>query len=346
MTSPSPHRVRRPGLDDELRASLSRSLDELFATTPSGPEVTTSLEEMGWDEVEAEDAAAATSLLFRAQGRALASSSILSATMIGALGPGLRAGSPGSCLLLPHPSEDCAHPRSVHDGRLRGLLPSAPTEGSVVLVPSSEGSRAVVHPVDASWVLSRAVPAHEFDKDSSWLLVDSTDEPPASGSSLAVDWLAATSLGRWAVANEILGVCDGALRLASEHVTSRHQYGRAIGSFQAVRHRLAEAHVAVESASSLLDAVWSGPGQGTWDETPMEWAAAVVKIRAGRAQSEVMRTGVQVLGAMGLTQESPMHRYVARAAALDLLLGGQARLEESLGDWLLDGTTAYPIASI
>jgi hypothetical protein len=49
---------------------------------------------------------------------------------------------------------------------------------------------------------------------------------------------------------------------------------------------------------------------------------------------------------MGLTQESAMHRYVTRAAALDLLLGGEARLEESLGDSLLDGSTAYPIASI
>jgi alkylation response protein AidB-like acyl-CoA dehydrogenase len=59
-----------------------------------------------------------------------------------------------------------------------------------------------------------------------------------------------------------------------------------------------------------------------------------------------MRTGVQVLGAMGLTLESTMHRHVTRAAALDLLLGGQARLETALGDALLTGTTAYPFASI
>jgi alkylation response protein AidB-like acyl-CoA dehydrogenase len=78
----------------------------------------------------------------------------------------------------------------------------------------------------------------------------------------------------------------------------------------------------------------------------VEWASAVAKARAGKAQSEVTRTGVQVLGAMGLTLESSMHRHVTRAAALDLLLGSQARLEESFGAALLSGTTAYPIASI
>src|SRR5699024_1479248 len=207
----------------------------------------------------------------------------------------------------------------------------------------------ILHPVEAEWVLDRCTPAAGFDVSSDWLQLSTRDalpDSPATAPSVPVDWITTVALGRRALTAEILGVCDSALRLATDHVTARHQYSRPIGSFQAVRHQLSEAYVAVEAATSLLESVWSGFTDESHFEAPPEWAAAAAKARAGRAQSVVMRAGVQVLGAMGLTEESIMHRYVARAAAIDLLLGGQTRLEESLGANLLDGTAAYPIASI
>lgn len=336
-----------PGLDPELRSSLQTSLRELFAATPGG-ELTAALDQLGWPEVEAEDPATAARMLFHAHGAALASSAVLSDSIIRSFGPDFPVAGQRMSLLFPHPSDDGARPGSQAAPRLRGILLDTPPHGTLVLVPTCRGDRVMAHPVDAAWVLERSRPASGFDASSTWLVVDTNDPLPESRPHppVAVDWVAAVAWGRRAIAAEILGVCEAALRLAADHVTSRHQYGRAIGSFQAVRHRLSEAHVAVESATSLLDAVWGNATDESWFDSPPEWAAAAAKARAGRAQSEVMRTGVQVLGAMGLTLESPMHRHVTRAAALDQLLGSHVRLEESLGDSLLAGTTAYPIASI
>ncbi|HVW45057.1 MAG TPA: acyl-CoA dehydrogenase family protein, partial [Amycolatopsis sp.] len=136
---------------------------------------------------------------------------------------------------------------------------------------------------------------------------------------------------------EISGVCQAALDLAAGHTSARVQYGRPIASFQAVRHRLAECHVAIADIASILDAAWADGGA---------WAAAIAKVRAGRAQAEVMRHGVQVLGAMGLTGESEMHRYVTRAAALDALLGGHRLLTGRIGRTLLSGAPADPVVEV
>ncbi|WP_313715320.1 acyl-CoA dehydrogenase family protein [Arsenicicoccus bolidensis] len=338
------------GLDHETRASLADSLTKLFADNTSGPSVGAALDALGWSEVEAEDAATATSLLFRAQGSALASTNALSDSMLRFLGGGLPAAERQTTLLLPHPDDDAARPGARERVGVRGLLLDTPSPDALVLVPGCHGERVLLRPVPATWITERCGPSAGFDPGSRWLLLDTEDPVPESADrswdAQAVDWTAGLALGRLALSSEILGVCDAALRTAVQHVTTRHQYGRAIGSFQAVRHRLAEAHVAIESASFLLDAAWAVLMSEASPEAPTGWAAAAAKARAGRAQAEVMRTGIQVLGAMGLTMESPMHRHVTRAAALDLLLGGQARLEESLGDSLLTGTAAYPIASI
>lgn len=341
-TSPTP----TTGLDAETRKSLSESLTQLFADSATGDEVTAALTEMGWAEVEAEDTAAATSLLFRAQGAALANTTALSDTMIRSFEADLPYAASKVTLALPHPSDDAARPGAQHTSRTRAILLDRPLTDTLVLLPTCHGDRVVLRAVAAEWVLDRCTSVRGFDPASTWLLLDTPDEPPVVAEPVVVDWVSAIGLGRRALAAEILGVCDAALDLAREHVAARHQYGRAIGSFQAVRHRLSEAFVAVESATAVLDASWNDVvGKGSLD-TPPEWASVVAKARAGRAQSEVMRTGVQVLGAMGLTLESTMHRHVTRAAALDLLLGGQARLETALGDALLTGTTAYPFASI
>jgi alkylation response protein AidB-like acyl-CoA dehydrogenase len=127
------------------------------------------------------------------------------------------------------------------------------------------------------------------------------------------------------------------LELARQHSLSREQFGRPIASFQAVRHRLAESHVAITEIGSTLDAAWADGGA---------WAATIAKLRAGRAQAEVMRHAVQVLGAMGLTGESEMHRYVARADALDALLGGHRMLAEQVGRALLSGAPTHPVVEV
>ena len=157
-----------------------------------------------------------------------------------------------------------------------------------------------------------------------------------------VDSRRAVAAAHRALAAELGGVCDAALALVVEHTTTRRQYGRPIGSFQAVRHRLAEAQVAVAAAQDVLGVAIAAAGQ----DDGGGWSARIAKITAGRAQAETMRSLVQFFGALGVTQESPVHRYVNRAATLDALYGGHRHLTERLGRDLLDGAPLEPVVGI
>jgi alkylation response protein AidB-like acyl-CoA dehydrogenase len=76
------------------------------------------------------------------------------------------------------------------------------------------------------------------------------------------------------------------------------------------------------------------------------WSAAVPTPTAGRAQALVARHVLQVCGAVGLTQEHPLHTYVGRAAVLDALLTPHQLLEEELGRELLAGGRIFGLAEI
>ena len=100
-------------------------------------------------------------------------------------------------------------------------------------------------------------------------------------------------------------------------------FGRPIAAFQAVRHRLAEALVAVEAADAALDAAWEF-------ESPMN--AALAKAIAGRGARTVARHCQQVLAGIGFTADHPFHRYLRRVLVLDGLLGDSRTLTKELGD--------------
>ena len=116
------------------------------------------------------------------------------------------------------------------------------------------------------------------------------------------------------------------LELARRHALGRVQFGRPIASFQAVRHRLAETLVAVESAEAVLGAAWE-------DGSPT--TAAVAKALAGRGARTAARHCQQVLAGIGFTTEHPFHRYVRRALVLDELFGSSRSLTRELGVELL-----------
>jgi len=102
--------------------------------------------------------------------------------------------------------------------------------------------------------------------------------------------------------------------------------GRAIAMFQAVRHHLAEAFVAVEAADAALAAAWD-------DGTPL--TAAMAKAVAGRSARTVSRHCQQVLAGIGFTTEHDLHLYVRRVIVLDRLLGDSRSLTRRLGEDLL-----------
>jgi len=119
---------------------------------------------------------------------------------------------------------------------------------------------------------------------------------------------------RIALAAEALGAMDGALRFTVGYVTEREQFGRPIGSFQAVQHRLAECAVLVEGARWL---VYEAAAQGAPGE-----AAACAAGFALTAAGRVHRETHQLSGAIGYTTEHALHVWSMRLQALRLELGG------------------------
>ena len=122
-------------------------------------------------------------------------------------------------------------------------------------------------------------------------------------------------VGTVLAAAQLVGVAQGALDVASAYALERHQFGAPIGSFQAVKHLLADMYVRVElarSATYAAAAVFDDDRAG--DVTT---AASTAKLLAGEAGIANGRTAVQVLGGMGFTWQMAPHYFLKRAWVLE-----------------------------
>jgi alkylation response protein AidB-like acyl-CoA dehydrogenase len=137
--------------------------------------------------------------------------------------------------------------------------------------------------------------------------------PP--GASLAEALLRRGAVG---AAAEMLGAARRALDLSVAHARVREQFGQPIGSFQAVRHRLAEMLLAVENAyTAVYYAAWAvdaaAPDAGL--------AASVAKTYVAEAAWKACGDAIQVHGGIGFTWEYDLHLYAKRVRALAALYG-------------------------
>ena len=119
----------------------------------------------------------------------------------------------------------------------------------------------------------------------------------------------------------MVGACQRILDLVLEHVRSRQQFGVAIGSFQAVQHKAADMHIAIERARALA---YFAALTIAADDPRRRLAAAMAKASAGEGQALVFRHGLQLHGAMGFTWENDLQFALKRAKAGELMLGGAA----------------------
>jgi acyl-CoA dehydrogenase len=147
---------------------------------------------------------------------------------------------------------------------------------------------------------------------------------PASGLEIT-DWLVAHStVGLCAVQ---LGVVERALELTSEYARDRVQFGKPIGSFQAVTQRLADAYIDVEAVRlTMWQAAWrlaAGLPAGTEIATAKFWAAD--------AGHRVAHTAVHVHGGVGIDLDYPLHRYFAAAKRCEFALGGATAQLRQIG---------------
>lgn len=120
----------------------------------------------------------------------------------------------------------------------------------------------------------------------------------------------------------VVGACSRILERTVDHVRTRHQFGAPIGSFQAVQHKVADMHVAVERARALA---YFAALTIAADDPRRRLAAAMAKASAGECQALVFRHGLQLFGGMGFTWENDLQFPLKRAKAGELLLGGAAQ---------------------
>jgi len=130
-----------------------------------------------------------------------------------------------------------------------------------------------------------------------------------------------------ALAAEQLGGAQRALDMAVEYAKVRQQFGRPIGSFQAIKHRCADLLLEVESLRSAVGYAAAVVAAGS-AEVPV--LAALVKAYASEVYSRVAGENVQIHGGIGFTWEHDAHLYLKRAKASELFLGDGSYHRERL----------------
>ncbi|MCT8973773.1 acyl-CoA dehydrogenase family protein [Microbaculum marinisediminis] len=135
-----------------------------------------------------------------------------------------------------------------------------------------------------------------------------------------------------AVGADLLGVGEAALARTVEHVSSRKQFGRPIGAFQALKHRLADVHTALRTARLALA---HGVGDGaTFQDT------RAARTLAADAAMRATATAIQLHGGSGFSWELDLHLFLKRARRLNARTGGTNRLRASAGNDYIERTIA------
>ena len=140
---------------------------------------------------------------------------------------------------------------------------------------------------------------------------------------------------RTAMAAEAIGVAQRVLELGIEHASTRKQFGKPIGVYQAVSHQLANTYADVELARSLV--YWAA-----WcvaeDDEQAPIAAGAAKAFAAEAAVAACERSIQVHGGTGFTWEHPLHRFYKRALWLEGLGSRPSELRGEIADDLLGVT--------
>jgi alkylation response protein AidB-like acyl-CoA dehydrogenase len=135
-----------------------------------------------------------------------------------------------------------------------------------------------------------------------------------------------------ALAAEQVGGAQRCLDMAVAYAKVRHQFGRAIGSFQAIKHMCADMLLEVESArSAAYHAAWSA-ADGAAD---LPLVASLAKAYCSEAYFHVAASNIQVHGGIGFTWEHDAHLYYRRAKSAEVMLGTPASHREVVADLLL-----------
>jgi alkylation response protein AidB-like acyl-CoA dehydrogenase len=205
-----------------------------------------------------------------------------------------------------------------------GEVPVAGADGAdlLVLVAAGDGGDPEIHVVEAERVTVAAVPSLDPTRRLGRPRWSPEAETRAASGAEAASGIRRTA-DRAAVASaaQLLGLTDRMITMAADYARERHQFGKPIGSFQAVKHLLAGAQVALEFARPVVYAAAWALDMGEEDRSRM---ASTAKAYASDAATEAARVSLQVHGAIGYTWECDLHLFLKRAWALSEAWGSAA----------------------
>ncbi|MDA0251685.1 MAG: acyl-CoA/acyl-ACP dehydrogenase [Actinomycetota bacterium] len=230
---------------------------------------------------------------------------------------------------------------TVEEGTLTGTAGRVvdATAADVVLVAARGSDGVGLYAVDAgdtertplvTMDLSRPQADVTFDRAPARLLAGPDDTGRVITHALQV--------GAALLAIEQIGAAQHLLDLSVEYAKSRLQFGRQIGSFQAIKHRLADMLVDLEHArSTAYHAVWALT-DGSDDPA---LAASIAQATCSAAFSRIAADTIQVHGGIGFTWEHQAHLYFKRAATDAALLGSAEQHRSRVAELVLDNAVAH-----
>ena len=132
-----------------------------------------------------------------------------------------------------------------------------------------------------------------------------------------------------ALAADLVGVCATILDITLGHAREREQFGVKIGSFQAIKHRLADVFIDLEAARASVRVASMALAE---DDPRRAVSTSSAMAMAGDAAQRITREGIQVLGGIGFTWEHDMHLFVKRALGSSVLLGSPEHHRQRVAD--------------
>jgi alkylation response protein AidB-like acyl-CoA dehydrogenase len=204
---------------------------------------------------------------------------------------------------------------------ISGTLPFAPwaKEADAILIPLTHPSGgAGMALVDSRAGGVSVTPLGNIDGGTDWGHVSFNDVVATSNAWLDVDPVWVSNVQAISAAAEILGACRRCLDISVEYAGIRHQFGRPIGSFQAVRHMCADMYVGIENLGSVVAYAAAALEAGTDSAGTF---TAIAAIAASQVGTKVWTNALQVHGGVGFTWEYELHLHLKRIMALQGVLG-------------------------
>jgi len=218
--------------------------------------------------------------------------------------------------------------------QLTGRVRAVPDAGCAQLIVIVAGDKAFVLPAGAKGLAVKPLEGWDGTRRLADLELKGVAAERADDPAKAAGFARAEALARLYVAAEQLGGAQEAMDLTLRYISERKQFGRAIGSFQAVKHRCAQMMVQVEG---LRSAVYGAAACAATerDAGAVATECAMARALAADAFFHCAAEAIQLHGGVGFTWEFAPHLYFKRAQATSHLLGTAAQMREQIAQALL-----------